>query len=154
MLRWLVAVILLLPLAGCTGHSGGETEPITPIALPTFTSCHTNFASRATNVVIPVRVIRPKVGSAIIVAGVCLEGQGPFSFIVDTGASITAIDPILAARLRLHSLYSNRTNSFGCTRTLAFAEASGMSVDGLSLDSQVVGIGDLRSPRIPDSWAC
>jgi predicted aspartyl protease len=40
-------------------------------------------------------------GEAAIVVPVLINGQGPFSFVLDTGATITCLDQELAARLEL-----------------------------------------------------
>jgi predicted aspartyl protease len=98
---------------------------------------------------VPVRVLRPATGGALIAAGVCVNGHGPFAFLIDTGASITAIDSRVAALLRLRPLATGHSPGFGCDHTVSLARVNSLSVDGLRLEPQTVVVGPLRSPLTP-----
>ncbi len=135
-------------LASCGGSPRSGTGVI-PISLPTFKGCTIDNAGFATDIAVPVRVIRPAPGNAIITVGVCVNGEGPFPFVVDTGASATVIDSSLAARLHLPTFDAHSGSSFGCTRTISLTTTQRLSMDGLHLDPQVVVVGTIRSPLIP-----
>jgi predicted aspartyl protease len=135
-------------LAFPTGPVGGGTG-VTPIALPMFGTCRADISSSGTDLVVPVRVVRPASGGALLAAGVCVDGHGPFRFLVDTGASTTAIDSTVAARLHLRPLVTGRSPGFGCDSTASLAKVGPLTFDGLSLEPQVVVVGTLRSPLTP-----
>jgi hypothetical protein len=50
---------------------------------------------------VPLRIADLGAGSTLVYVPVTIAGQGPFQFVLDTGASKTAIDPQLARRLEL-----------------------------------------------------
>jgi predicted aspartyl protease len=120
-----------------------------PIVLPAFQGCQAHLSSSGTNLAVPVRIVRGTTGGAIIVAGVCVDGHGPFSFLVDTGASTTTIDSRVAALLHLRPLGTVPLSGFGCHNNVTFAQVKSLSVDGLNLEPQVVLVGPLRSPLVP-----
>ncbi|MGO9149180.1 MAG: aspartyl protease family protein [Acidimicrobiales bacterium] len=69
----------------------------------------------------PIRVV----SRAAIVANVCIGGEGPFRFLVDTGATTSLVDSSLAARLHLALVDGPRTvSSFTCKRQVSFAAVS------------------------------
>src|SRR6202050_3276521 len=76
------------------------------LRVPGFTgSCPATAAPRYSGptVVIPLRILTPSPAISQIFAGVCLNGHGPYPFIVDTGSSRTIVDVALARRLGLVS---------------------------------------------------
>jgi predicted aspartyl protease len=145
----LLATAVLLPLLTGSAVLPGNAAGFVPIALPTFQGCRAHLSSSGTNLAVPVRIVRNAAAGVIIVAGVCVDGHGPFSFLVDTGASTTAIDSRVAALLHLRALGTVPLSGFGCQNTASFAKVSALSVDGLSLEPQVVLVGPLRSPLVP-----
>jgi hypothetical protein len=89
-----------------------------------------------------VRVVR-----AAIVANVCIGGEGPFPFLVDTGGATTLVDSSLAARLHLALVDGPRTvSSFTCKRQISFAAVSRWSVANTTLLPQTVEVGTVQSP--------
>lgn len=147
--RWFLSAAILVPLVTSSAILPKSAPGLVPVALPRFQSCQTHLSSSGTNLVVPVRVVRNATAGVIIVAGVCVNGHGPFSFLVDTGASTTTIDSRVAALLHLRPLGTVPLSGFGCDRTASFAKVSSLSVDGLSLEPQVVLVGPLRSPLVP-----
>ncbi len=98
--------------------------------------------------VVPIRVISH---GAVIVANVCIGGEGPFPFLVDTGGSTTLIDSSLAARLHLGLVDGPRTVlSFTCKRQISYAALSRWSVGNTTLLPQAVVVGTVRSPALPN----
>lgn len=61
---------------------------------------------------------------------VYLEGQGPFRFVIDTGASVAIIDPDLAARLSLPQLNSAELQGATAQRTVQMFTGSRVVVAG------------------------
>ncbi|HZR97575.1 MAG TPA: retropepsin-like aspartic protease [Chloroflexota bacterium] len=53
---------------------------------------------------VPLQVVRDPTGSVLVLVSVTIQDQGPFTFVVDTGASRTVIDRQLADRLQLEVL--------------------------------------------------
>jgi hypothetical protein len=98
--------------------------------------------------VVPIRVISH---GAVIVANVCIGGEGPFPFLVDTGGSTTLVDSSLAARLHLALVDGPRTVlSFTCKRQISYAALSRWSVGNTTLLPQAVVVGTVRSPVLPN----
>jgi len=88
--------------------------------------------------VVPIKV--SSVGSAVeALVELCLEGQGPFPFVVDTGASSSAIVLSLARHLHLSMLeLPQRYAGVGCTGTAQFEELTAWSMAGLPLAGQAI----------------
>jgi hypothetical protein len=117
------------------------------IQLPVFEkSCAPQPGSAS---VVPVRVVR--YGGAEIVVNVCFGGQGPFPFLVDTGATTTLLDSSLAARLDMALVDGPlAVSSFTCKRQISFASVSRWSVGNTTLLPQTVEVGTLQSPVLPN----
>ncbi len=104
-------------LAGCS--SSKPPAPVAPpvvagIQLPVFEKSSSPQPGPAS--VVPIRVVSH---GAVIVANVCIGGEGPFPFLVDTGVSTTLVDSSLAARLDLALVDGPRTvSSFTCKRQM------------------------------------
>jgi len=97
--------------------------------------------------VVPIRVV----GSGAIVANVCIGGEGPFPFLVDTGGSTSLVGSSLAARLHLALVDGPRTVlSFTCKRQISFAAVSRWSVGNITLLPQTVEVGTVQSPALPN----
>lgn len=100
---------------------------------------------------VPVQVVRSSGGGALVVAGVCIDQKGPFTFLVDTGAATSLVDTTLADRLNLSNRTSPQTiESFGCSREAFSALAANWSVAGLRLAPQTVLVAGIRSPGAPN----
>jgi len=85
--------------------------------------------------------------------GVCLDGQGPYPFIIDTGAATSAVDARLAARLDLPKVGApQRFAGVGCTGDEQLEEVASWSMAGVRLAGQDVavqafpGMGGAREP--------
>ena len=145
----LVVVVTVVALVtGCNnrGPAAPVTRPVVPgIQLPVFEqSCAPQPGPPS---VVPIRVV----GRAAIVANVCIGGDGPFPFLVDTGATTSLVDSSLAARLHLALVDGPRTvSSFTCKRQISFAVVSRWSVGNLTLLPQTVEVGTVQSPALPN----
>jgi hypothetical protein len=146
------ATVIVMSVAVVAGRGSAEaaTARTKPFLLPTFPPGCPHTGVGALGPVVPIRVLRAPASSALIVAGVCVNGEGPFPFVVDTGAGITTIDSSLASRLHLvDPSPPEQTNSFGCSRRIFFAPVANMSVGRVGLRGQNVVVGTLRSPDAP-----
>jgi len=144
----LVVITVVALITGCS--SGAPHVPVAPpavpgIRLPVFEkSCGPQPGPPS---VVPIRVV----GSGAIVADVCIGGEGPFPFLVDTGGSTTLVDSSLAARLHLALVDGPRTvSSFTCKRQISFAAISRWSVGNTTLLPQTVEVGTVQSPALPN----
>jgi hypothetical protein len=137
---------VLLGVAGLPGHS--HVVAPAPIALPTFdVNCAGHQPALS---VIPVRVITTSSDGTIIVAGVCLDDKGPFTFLVDTGAAVSLLDQSVVKTLDLPGQSrSVSTTSFGCHTEMSFAWSDSWSIGGNELNPQYVEVADVRSPEVP-----
>jgi hypothetical protein len=148
----LVVVTVVGLLSGCSSSKPPAPVGQSPVAvgqqLPVFErSCAPQPGPAS---VVPVRVIT-RGRAAEIVANVCIGGEGPFPFVVDTGAATTLVDSSLAARLHLDLVDGPRTvSSFTCKRQFSFATLSRWSVGNTRLLPQTVGVGPVQSPVLPN----
>ena len=142
----LVAVTLVALFSGCS--SSEPPAPVAPpvvvgIQLPVFEkSCAPQPGPPS---VVPIRVV-----GAAIVANVCIGGEGPFPFVVDTGDSTSLVDSSLAARLHLAVVDGRTFSSFTCKRQISFAAVSRWSVGNTTLLPQTVAVGTVQSPALPN----
>jgi len=144
----LVVIAVVALITGCS-----SSEPQAPVAppvvpgvqLPVFEkSCAPQPGPPS---VVPIRVV----SRAAIVANVCIGSEGPFPFLVDTGASTTLVGSSLAARLHLALVDGPRTvSSFTCKRQISFAAVSRWSVGNMTLLPQTVEVGTVQSPVLPN----
>jgi hypothetical protein len=96
----------------------------------------TALASGALRVPITVSSVSSEVEASV---NVCVDGQGPFPFVIDTGASSSAIDLSLAQRLHLPKLGSPlRYAGIGCTGITQLEELTTWSMAGLALAGQPI----------------
>ena len=145
----LVVVTVVALFTGCSSseppaHAGRPGVP--GLQLPVFEkSCAPQPGPPS---VVPIRVVSH---GAVIVANVCIGGEGPFPFLVDTGGSTTLVDSSLAARLHLALVDGPRTvSSFTCKRQISYAAVSQWSVGNTTLLPQAVVVGTVRSPVLPN----
>jgi predicted aspartyl protease len=144
----LVVITVVALFTGC-----GSSEPPVPVAppvvpgiqLPVFEkSCAPQPGPPSA---VPIRIVR----RVEIVANVCIGGEGPFPFLVDTGGATTLVDSSLAARLHLALVDGPRTvKSFTCKRQISFAAVSRWSVGNTTLLPQTVEVGTAQSPVLPN----
>ena len=149
--RQAVVALIAAALFGACSSSKSPAPVVPPavagIRLPVFEK--TCAPQRAPRSLVPIRVVG-RHGAVEIVANVCIGGEGPFPFLVDTGGSTTLLDSTLAARLHL-SVYGSRTvSSFTCKRQISFSAVSEWSVGGVTLLPQTVEVGSVQSPVLPN----
>jgi predicted aspartyl protease len=101
---------------------------------------------------IPLSVIDTGEGPEFTVEG-CIQGKGPFSFVVDSGADQSTITPTIAMRLKLPSAgRRQQTSGAGCSAIATPRRIGNWSIGGVALDSGVVqtqrisGLGGVNQP--------
>lgn len=140
--------------ATATAAACGSQPRSTPkaVTVPTWPpGCAAAAAESAQPRTLPVHVVHYANGRTLVLAGVCISGQGPFDFVVDTGASATVIDRSVADRLALgdRSAPFTITAIGSCRRSVLVAHVDRWSVGGLELAAQPVIVGPLRVPYLP-----
>jgi hypothetical protein len=136
-----LAAFTLLAVQVAT-HPSGSPERVLPdqkFALPPKTSGCSGVVSLGNGAFrVPITVSRD--GSAAQMnVNVCLDGQGPFPFTIDTGAASSVIDVHLAERLHLQTVGApQRYAGVGCTSTEQLVQLTTWSVAGLPLASQAI----------------
>jgi predicted aspartyl protease len=138
-----VTVVTLAVAALVSGpqHAPVHVEPQVTFALPPAGSgCNGATAlpgsdgGGAEKVPLTVSVVAGQVAEAV---NVCIGDQGPFPFVLDTGAGQSTIDAGLAHRLHLAS--SGASTEFagvGCTGTARPVSVGDWSLDGVALSPQ------------------
>jgi hypothetical protein len=143
--------------SSATSPSGPKvTAQVTPV--PTFklpprsVGCQaSDRGDGAKQIAVTVSRVGHDVG---ILADVCIDNQGPFPFVVDTGAGNVTIDANLAQRL--HIPLSGKAQSYsgaGCSGTERSGHLGAWSVAGLPLRPQAVSVTTLPhfgGPGQPD----
>jgi predicted aspartyl protease len=135
-----VTVLVLVLAAVVSGPRPKPTvhvEPQVTFALPpAATGCHgaTAAADGGERVPLTVSVVAGQVAET---ADVCLDGKGPFPFILDSGAGQSTIDSGLAHRLNLASAgAATEFAGVGCTGTAQPVSVHTWSLDGVPLAAQ------------------
>lgn len=72
-------------------------------------------------------------GEVVAVARVRVSGQGPFPFVIDTGASLSAVSGTLASRLGLRAGSSTEIRGINCTVTTHFVRLRRWRAGGVRL---------------------
>ncbi|MGO8861760.1 MAG: aspartyl protease family protein [Acidimicrobiales bacterium] len=134
--------------AGALGshHRTVHVEPLVNFALPPVTAgCGgaVSLGGGAERVPITVSTVAGQVAEAV---NVCIEGKGPYPFVLDTGDGESLISAGLAARLHLaHDGAPSTYEGVGCTGTAQPVRARSWSVAGVALAPQ-----DLTAATLPD----
>jgi hypothetical protein len=143
-----ITVLVLVLAAAVSGPRSKPTvrvEPEVTFALPpAVTGCHgaTAAADGGERVPLTVSVVAGQVAET---ADVCLDGKGPYPFILDSGAGQSTIDAGLAQRLHLASAgAATEFAGVGCTGT-----AQPVSVDTWSLDGVPLAAQELTAATLP-----
>ena len=130
------------PQAAATVH----VEPNVNFALPPATAgCGgaTELAGGATRLPITVSVVAGQVAE---MANVCLDGKGPFPFVIDTGAGSSIVAAHLAAQLHLpHRGPAVQFAGVGCVGNAQPVGVTSWSVGGVDLRPQ-----SLTAATLPD----
>jgi hypothetical protein len=142
----LMPLSLLLGALGISHQPKIHVEPLVNFALPPAgAGCGgaTALSGGAERIPITVSTVAGQVAELV---NVCIDGQGPFPFIVDTGDGESLIDAHLAARLHLaHDGPASEFAGVGCTGVARPVRPTSWSVAGVPLAPQ-----DLTAATLPD----
>ncbi len=133
-----LSVVALLSLAA-GGRTGIRVEPEPTFALPsTAAGCGGVTALPGGGARIPVTVSKVA-GQVAETVNVCLQGQGPFPFVLDSGDGESTIDAGLASRLHLPNVGAEvHFSGVGCTGVARPVSVTSWSVAGQPLAGQVL----------------
>jgi hypothetical protein len=127
-----------------------HVEPLVNFALPPTTAgCagSTALGGGAERIPITVSTVAGQVAEMV---NVCIGGQGPFPFVIDSGAGESIIDAHLASRLHLaHDGSSNEFGGVGCTGKAQPVGVRSWSVAGVPLAAQSLTAATLPDFGIP-----
>jgi len=146
-----LVIPLVIPFAVVLGAAGAishhrTVEPLVTFALPPRSAgCGGAVAlgGGAERIPITVSTVAGQVAETV---NVCIEGKGPYPFVVDTGDGESLIDAHLAARLHLmHKGGATEEEGVGCTAKAQPVRAGSWSVAGVALAPQ-----DLTAASAPD----
>jgi len=91
-----------------------------------------------------------QVSNTLIVVSMTVSDQGPFQFVLDTGADITILDPSLAAQLSLARLGHAQQTTLAGARNLGVASLPALAVGSARVQNLPVMIQDLAELRKMD----
>ena len=75
-------------------------------------------------------------GSKLVTVGVCVGTHGPYSFVVDTGSTMSIIDSSLAGTLGLHRTGVTALGGMGCAQSGTVVSAPAMSMGHIPMAAQ------------------
>jgi hypothetical protein len=107
--------------------------------------CTTSGAAREPGgtVRVPLEVSRDG-GGAIGFVAVCVHGEGPYEFLVDSGSSLSVVDPGLASTFGFAATGGPLTAAgIGCSVSITLVRISGWSLGPLPLETQTVAVQTL-----------
>jgi len=139
-----VTLGVLVLAATVSGPRHVHVEPLVTFALPPVaTGCSGASPAPGGGVKVPltVSVVAGQVAES---ANVCVGGQGPYPFVLDSGAGQSTIDAGLAHRLHLAA--AGPASSFagvGCTGAAQPVSVGAWSLDGVALAPQQLTAGTL-----------
>ncbi len=146
MVAFVVAASLVLGARVTTPARHIRVEPIVNFALPSpAAGCAgaTALSGGAERIPITVSTVAGQVGEMV---NVCVEGSGPYPFVLDSGAGESIIDRTLATRLHLGRDGSpTEFGGVGCVGTAQPVGVTSWSVAGVALAAQ-----SLTAATLPD----
>ena len=88
--------------------------------------------------VLAVRIVRIDTG-AVVLVNACIDGAGPFPFVIDSGSSFSIINKQVSRRFHLHEVGgAQQAAGIGCSTVVDPEQLSSWSVGELALRPQVV----------------
>ncbi len=149
-ITWLAAIgaslapgLVLRPAGAASERSSATHSKVTffpnfnPKPPPATSGCHGAEALPGGGEKLPLTISSGDGGQVGATVNVCVDGHGPFPFILDSGAFQTIIDAGLAHRLHLATLGRGQgTGVGGCIDQISLVMVDSWSVDGLSLAPQ------------------
>jgi predicted aspartyl protease len=128
-------LVSLVLLSGCTIQTG-QIEQV----------------SSANAITANVNVVSDPAGGVTVLAPVMINGQGPFTFVVDTGASVSLIDKPLANKLGLQqSGAPQQVEGIGGVETVIPVQISGWTLGKIKLPTISIDKSSFSSTELGGS---
>jgi Aspartyl protease len=128
-------LVSLALLSGCTIQAG-QIEQV----------------SSANGITATVNVVSDPAGGVTVLAPVMINGQGPFTFVVDTGASVSLIDRSLANRLGLKQVGApQQVEGIGGVETVIPVQISGWTLGKIKLPTISIDKSSFSSTELGGS---
>lgn len=130
----------------------GLLLPVLLVGMSLLTACGAgafgDTTTTGTTTTVQLKVMRGSDGSIFVLAPVLINGHGPYDFALDTGASITLVDTVIANRLRLPVVGQGQTvEGVGGTVTAIPVQVSAWTVGALKLPAATITKGNLPDAR-------
>jgi hypothetical protein len=142
------AVALMVAVASpAQGHPRTRVEPEVNFALPPATTdCAAAPLPASAGVQVPITV-STVAGQVAETVNVCIDGQGPFPFVLDSGAGQSTIDARLSRRLHLAATGPvTEFDGVGCTGMARTVDVASWSLAGVGLAPQ--GLSAASLPQV------
>src|SRR5215813_7019376 len=95
--------------------------------------------------------IRPRfVGRSFVVVPVMVDRTGPYDFVLDTGAQITTIDPVLASELHSVQLGATHVTGVGTYSHAEYAKSDLLQLGKYSIKDPLILVQDLKQIQQTD----
>ena len=127
-------------LAGCGSSGSGGGSP----AVAGQQTCDGNAPVQTGVASVPV-TLSDVSGSKLVTVGVCVGKHGPYSFVVDTGSTMSIIDSNLSATLGLHRTGITALGGMGCAQSGNVVSAPAMSMGHIPMAAQSLVSAPLTS---------
>jgi Aspartyl protease len=125
------ATVVIAALLGACGTTRGVPGSQIRVSPP---AC----ASTTGTPPVPLTVVRPG-GGPVLLAPVCVDGRGPYPFVLDTGAGASLVTPQLVRALHLHGAGSTpQAVGIGCTAARRRVYVDSWAVGEVPLSGQPV----------------
>jgi hypothetical protein len=126
--------------ATTTGQKTATSRLMEPSGLIKSAGCPHFQSAVGRPTVLPVRIVRLGKG-AVALASVCIEGAGPFPFLIDSGSALSVVNKQLSQRFHLRQVAApEQAAGIACSATVVPEQISNWSLSGLALSAQdVVG---------------
>jgi Aspartyl protease len=123
------------------------------VAMLALAGCQLSLGTRTTTTsgggtTIPLRILKGQDNATLALVPVTINGKGPYSFILDTGASISLVDRSLAQQLNLpRSGARQPVSGIGGTEQVVFVDVKTWKVGNQPLPAGTIGSGALPTSR-------
>lgn len=143
-----VGVLMAVTMTSCSSST------TSPAPRPATDRACVVTATPAGPVTLPLQVAGSTASAAdLFSVSMCIDGHGPYPFLVDTGQAVSVITPTLADELHLHRAGKMSLGAVSCRSGAPAAVLDKWSVGGVSLDAQDVAVApvpDTDLTEIPD----
>jgi hypothetical protein len=138
----LILGVSLLALAGCVGTSMSRPQDSGTPGSHVTTGSHTTT--------IRIQVIKGQDNSTLALVPVYIHGQGPYSFILDTGASISLIEQSLTEQYHLPVVSGSQqqVSGVGGSKQVVLVTITNWRVGSVSLPKAMVASASVPGVRV------